>query len=59
VKTKFANKVILFQETLEYLNAIIFCFGKQETQELQGCVPNAHIWAICKIFVETMLPIVK
>ncbi len=28
VKTKFANKVILFQETLEYQNAINLCYGR-------------------------------
>jgi len=25
---------------------------------LQGCVPNAHTWAVCEV-VETLLPIVK
>jgi hypothetical protein len=30
VKTKFANKVILFQETLKYKDAIDLCYGKQK-----------------------------
>jgi hypothetical protein len=36
VKIRFASKVILFQETLEYYNAINLCYERQETQELQG-----------------------
>jgi hypothetical protein len=54
MKTMFVNKVIIFQETLEYQNAINLCYGKQETQELQGCVLDPHTWAICKMVVETM-----
>jgi len=59
VKTKFASKVILFQETLEYQNAINFCYGRQETLELQGCVSNAWTWAIRKVICGTMFLIVK
>jgi hypothetical protein len=28
MKTKFANKIILFQETLEYRDAINMCYGR-------------------------------
>jgi len=59
VKTKFANKVILFQETLEYGDAINLCYGRHETLELQGCVPDAYMWAVCKTLTKIMLPIVK
>jgi hypothetical protein len=59
MKTRFTSKMILFQETLEYQDAINLCYGRQETQELQGRVPDAHTWAICKLIIETMLPIVK
>jgi hypothetical protein len=41
VNTKFISKVILFQEALEYRDAINLCYGRQETLELQGRVPNA------------------
>ncbi len=41
IKTKLANKVILFQKTLEYKDAINLCYGKQETLELQRCVLDA------------------
>jgi len=27
--------------------------------QLQGRVPNAHTWAVCKAIIETMIPIVK
>jgi hypothetical protein len=30
VKTKFANKVIMFEETLEFKQAILLCYGKQK-----------------------------
>lgn len=30
MKSKFANKVILFQKTLEYINAINLCYGRQD-----------------------------
>jgi hypothetical protein len=59
MKTKFASKVIMFQKTLEYRDAINLCYGKQEIQELQRCVPDTHAWALCKVVVETMHPIVK
>jgi hypothetical protein len=51
--------MIMFQETLEYCDAINICYGKQETQELQGQVPDAHTWAICKVIVETMFLVVE
>jgi len=34
LKTRFTNKVILFQETLEYKDAINLCYGRQEILEL-------------------------
>jgi hypothetical protein len=51
--------VIPFKKTLEYRNAINLCYGRQEVQELQGCVLDAHTWAICEVVVETLFPIVK
>jgi hypothetical protein len=57
MKIRFTSKVILFQKTLKYQDAINLCYGR--IQELQGSVLDAHTWAICKVVVETMLPIVK
>jgi hypothetical protein len=48
VKTWFISKVILFQETLEYFDAINLCYGRQEIQELQGCDLDAHKWQFVK-----------
>jgi hypothetical protein len=59
MKTRFTKKVILFQESLEYWDAINLCYGRQEILDLQGHVPNAQTWVVCKIVCETMLPIVK
>ncbi len=41
VKTRFASKVILFQKTLEYRDAINLCYGKHETLDLHGCALDA------------------
>ncbi len=49
----------MFQKTLEYRDAINLCYGRQEIQKLQGCVPDTYAWAIRKVVVETMHPIVK
>jgi hypothetical protein len=51
MKRRFANKVILFQETLKYQDAINLCYGRQETMELHHA-SDAHIWAICKVIME-------
>jgi hypothetical protein len=59
VKTRFATKVIWFQETFKYRDAINLCYGRQETLELQGRVPDAQMWAVCKALIETMLLVVK
>jgi hypothetical protein len=42
MKIWFLNKVIMFQETLEYCDAINLCYGKQEIQKLQSHVLDAH-----------------
>ncbi len=55
----FANKVILFQKTQEYWDAIKFCYGRQETLKLHGCVLDVQTWVICKTICETMFPIVN
>jgi hypothetical protein len=34
VNTKFCNKAILFQEIVEYQDAIDLCYGMQKTLEL-------------------------
>ncbi len=48
-----------WQETMEYLDGINLCYGKQKIQELQGHVSNAHTWTICKVVAKIMFHVVK
>jgi hypothetical protein len=57
VKTRFASKVIIFQEILEYVNVINICYTRQSSA-LQAKVPNGLTWAIARIITETLNPIV-
>jgi hypothetical protein len=58
MKTKFVNKVILFQETLKYQDVVNLCYGKQKMVEFVKLhIPNTHIWAICKAITETWFPL--
>jgi hypothetical protein len=59
VNIRFVSTLILFQKTLEYPDVTNLCDGKQEIQELQGRVLDAHTWAICKVVIEIMFPLVK
>jgi hypothetical protein len=49
----------MFQETFKCQDVINLCYGRQETQELQGCVLDAHTQAIYKMVVKTMFTIVR
>jgi len=51
--------LILFKKTLEYHDVTSLCDGRQEIQELQGRVLDAFTWAICKVVIEIMFPLVK
>jgi hypothetical protein len=59
MKTNFTNKVILLQETVKYWSAINLCYGRQETLELQGCILDAHTWAVCNAITKTIILVVK
>ena len=58
VKTRFASKVILFQETLEYADAINICYAAQSLK-LQARVPTGVTWAVARTVTETLNPVVK
>jgi hypothetical protein len=58
MKTCFASKVILFQETLEYANVINICYTWQSSS-LQVRVPSGLTWAIVQAIIETLNPIVR
>ncbi len=38
----------MFEETLEFKEAIFLCYGQQKTIVLQQRVPKAKVWAITK-----------
>ncbi len=44
--TRFSSKVIMFEETLEFEQAVIICYGEQKTITWQQRVPKAQVWAI-------------
>ncbi len=43
MKTRFASKFIMFEETLEFNNAIIFCCGGQKSIVLQQKIPKVQV----------------
>jgi len=54
VKTRFASKVIMFEETLQFKNAVIFCYGKQNSIVFQQKIPEAQVWAIVEAITSTL-----
>lgn len=47
VKIRFASKVIMFEETLEFKEAIVCCY-RHQSFTLQQQVPKPQIWAIAE-----------
>ncbi len=43
VNVRFANKVIMFEKTLEFKNAIIFYYGKHNFVALQFLKPKCGV----------------
>jgi hypothetical protein len=58
VKTRFAFKVVLFQETQEYADAINICYRRQ-SQKLQAHVPSVMAWATTRIVTQTLHLVVQ
>ncbi len=58
VKTIFISKVIMFKETLEFKNAIILCYDKQNSIALQQIIPKAQVWVIHEVITSTLNHIV-
>jgi hypothetical protein len=44
----------MFEETLEFKNAIILCYGMQKSIALQQIVPKARVWAIVEAITFTL-----
>jgi hypothetical protein len=58
VKTRFASKVVLFQETQEYADAINICYRRQSLK-LQARVPSGMTWATARTVTQTLNPVVQ
>jgi hypothetical protein len=54
VKTRFANKVIMFKETFQFENAIILYYGKQNSIDFQWKIPKAQVWVIVEGIASTL-----
>ncbi len=59
VKTHFASKVVLFQETIEFKHVIVFCYGSQQSLALQGHVLNPQVWVVTQVVVHTLAHMVQ
>ncbi len=59
VKTKFASRVILFQETIAYQDAIFICYGWHQMLHLQSRILDCQTWSIVQTITYTLMPIVK
>jgi hypothetical protein len=58
VKTRFASKIVLYQEMLEYNCAITLCYHRQSLH-LQVQVPSNSMWATAKTITSILNPIVQ
>jgi hypothetical protein len=56
VKTHFASRVVLFQDTFEFKHVIALCYGSQQLLALEGHVLSPKVWAIAQIIVNTLGP---
>jgi len=54
MKTKFANKVIMFDKLLKFKKAIFLCYGQQRTLTLQQKVLIVEVWGIAKAFTSVL-----
>ena len=58
VKTRFASKVVLLQETQEYADAITICYRRQSLK-LQARVPSGMTWATSRTVTQTLNLVVQ
>ena len=55
VKTRFASKVLMFQQALQFRSAMSLCYNRQSVT-LQNRVPLGQIWAIAEAISTTLSP---
>lgn len=58
IKTRFASKVVFFQEALEYKEAITTCYARQNLG-LQSPEPSLQSWAVARAVSEILLPVLS
>jgi hypothetical protein len=58
MKTKFVNKVTMFEKTLEFKQGILLCYRSQKTQTLQQRIFKAQLWAIVEVVIHCLNPMV-
>jgi hypothetical protein len=58
MKTKFASKVVFFEETLEYARTITICYNCQSLH-LHAYILSNPTWAIVRALTKILNPIVK
>jgi hypothetical protein len=54
MKTIFTNKVIMFEKTFEFNNAIIFYYGKWNFVILQQRIFKAKVWGVVEAITSTL-----
>lgn len=58
VKTRFASRVLFFQEALDYSEAIT-TFWSNQNADMQLPIPTPQTWAVARAATETLVPVVK
>jgi len=53
MKTRFTYKVIMFEKTFDFKNAIIRCYGRQKSITLKQIIPKAQVCTIAKVITST------
>jgi hypothetical protein len=49
----------MFEETLEFMNAIILCYGMQKSIVLHQIIPKAQVWAIIEVITSPLNHVVS
>ncbi len=52
IKTRFANKIIISKENLEFKQTTLFCYGRHNTLTLQQKILKAQVHAIIEVVIQ-------
>jgi hypothetical protein len=59
VKTRFASKVIIFKECLQFKEAIDICYARQKVVALQQRMSKTQVWVIVEAITSCLNSIVS